>query len=125
MHRSKSRTRAKAATRARRSSLSPALPSPASVAPAVAATVGTGAPLAADALRVVDLLDAHLDRLHGVHSVLWAMTALLDRAAGETTLPRATRFQLQQLAKAGLGLAGESVDALACERRAFDAGEFH
>jgi hypothetical protein len=122
MHRPKSRARAAAATRARRSSLSPALPSPASLAPTAAVTLGVGAPPAADALRVVDLLDAHLDRLHGVHSVLWAMTALLDRAAGEATLPRATRFQLQQLARAGLGLASEAVDVMACER---DAAMLH
>ena len=71
-------------------------------------------------MHLVDLLDAHLDRLHGVRSVLWAMTALLDRAAGEATLPRAVGFELQQLARTGLGLAGESIDALACDRE--DAG---
>ena len=82
MHRSKPRARATAATRTRRSSSSPALPSPASLAPAAAATLGTGAPPVMDAMQVVDLLDAHMDRLHGVRSVLWAMSALLDRAAG-------------------------------------------
>ena len=116
MHRSKSRARANAATRARRSSLSPALPSPASLAPAAAATLGTGAPPVMDAMQVVDLLDAHLDRLHGVRSVLWAMSALLDRAAGEATFPRMVGFELQQLARAGLVLAGDGVDALAADR---------
>lgn len=118
MHRSKSRARAVAKTRARRSSLSPALPSPASVAPAAVAASGARAPFVADAMYVVDLLDAHLDRLHGVRSVLWAMSALLDRASHEVTFPRSVGYELQQLAKAGLGLAGDTVDALACDREA-------
>ena len=112
MNRSKSRARATVATRARRSSLSPALPSPASLAPAVAALPAANAALVVDAMRMVDLLDAHLDRLHGVRSVLWAMSALLERGAGEAAMPRAVGFELQQLAKAGLGLASESVDEL-------------
>ena len=112
MNRSKSRARATVATRARRSSLSPALPSPASLAPAEAALAAANAPLAVDAMRVVDLLDAHLDRLHGVRSVLWAMSALLERRAGGASMPRAVGFELQQLAKAGLGLADESLEAL-------------
>ena len=121
MNRSKSRARATVATRARRSSLSPALRSPASLAPVVAALPAANAPLAVDAMRVVDLLDAHLDRLHGVRSVLWAMSALLERGAGEAAMPRAVGFELQQLARTGLGLAGDGVDALACERDAVTA----
>ena len=107
MHRSKPRTRASAATRAHRSSSSPALP--------------------ADAMHLVDLLDAHLDRLHAVRALLWAMSAVLDRAAGETTLSRAVGFELQQLAKAGLCLAGDSLEILSEERRSLDASEqiFH
>ena len=103
------------ATRAHRSSLSPALPSPASLAPAVAALPAANASLAVDAMRVVDLLDAHLDRLHGVRSVLWAMSALLERGAGEAAMPRAVGFELQQLAKAGLGLVGDTADTSTCE----------
>ena len=115
MNRPKSRARSAAKGRARRSSLSPALPSPASVAPAAIGTERLDLPLVADGMRVVDLLDAHMDRLQGVRSVLWAMSALLQ-GTREAAPPRAVWFELQQLANTGVNLAGEALDGLACER---------
>jgi hypothetical protein len=121
MNRPKSRARSAAKGRARRSSLSPALPSPVSVAPVAIGTERLDLPLVADAMRLVDLLDAHRDRLQGVRSVLWAMSALLQ-GTRETTPPRAAWFELQQLANTGVNLAGEALDGLACDRNAAHAG---
>ena len=118
MNRPKSRARSVAKGRARRSSLSPALPSPAFVAPEALGTERLDLPLVADGMRVVDLLDVHMDRLQGVRSVLWAMSALLDRASGEASLPRTAGFELQQLARAGLGLVDGAVDEMAHEQAA-------
>ena len=91
------------------------MPSPASVAPAAIGTERLDPPLVADGLRVVDLLDAHMDRLQGVRSVLWAMSALLQ-VTREAAPPRAVWFELQQLANTGVNLAGEALDRMACER---------
>ena len=113
MLRSKSRARVGAKTCMRRSSRSPIPPT--SAAPL------TDSALASDAMSAVDLFETHLDRLQGVHSVLWAMTALLGHNPGEAMLPQTTRFQLQQLAKAGQSLAGESIDAFECDRQAMRA----
>lgn len=125
MHRSKPRARAVATTRAPQSSSSPALPSPASPAPAAADTPGAGAPPAADTSHLIDVLDAHMDRLHGVRSVLWAMSVLLENIARTQRVPRAVGFELQQLARTGLGLASESMDALAVERCCVSPGSCH
>ena len=122
MNRPKSRARSAAKGRARRSSLSPALPSPASVAPAAIGTERLDLPLVADGMRVVDLLDAHMDRPQGVRSVLWAMSALLQRTSCDAAPPRAVWFELQQLANTGVNLAGEALDGLACDRNVASAG---
>lgn len=116
MNRSKSRARAKAATDALLSSMTSAPPSPTAGAPAAAKAPAPAAPPTADAMRLLDLLDAHLDRLQGVRSVMWAMTALLENVSRTGTLPRAAGFELLQLARTGLGLAGEAMDALTVER---------
>jgi hypothetical protein len=116
MNSSKSHARAKAATRAMLSSMSSAPPLPSARASAAACASGSSAPPAADAMQVADLLDAHMDRLHGVRSVLWAMSALLQNASRAEAFPLAARFELQKLARTGLGLASDSVDALSAER---------
>ncbi len=112
----KSRAPRAAKTQASQSTPPPAPPSRrTAAAPAIDATPPTP-PLVADAFQLADLLDAHIDRMHGVRSVLWAMSALLQRTPTHTTPPRATLFELQQLASTGLALAGEFLDEMTAER---------
>ncbi len=116
MTRPKPRAPSAAKTHARRSISHPAPASRRTRAAAVIDTTARNPPLVADASQLTDLLDAHIDRLHDVRAVLWAIAATLQRTATDTTPPRTLLFELQRLATAGLTVANDFIDAMTGER---------
>jgi hypothetical protein len=116
MTRPKPRAPSAAKTYARRSTSPPAPPSRRTRAAAVTDSTARNRPLVADASQLTDLLDAHIDRLHDVRAVLWAIAAALQRTATDTPPPRTLLFELQRLATAGLTFANDFIDTMTDER---------
>lgn len=76
----------------------------------------------AGALDIAYLLDEEIERMHRLHSVLWAIATLMRCTFSERTPARSVLFELQQLAATGVQIAGDLLDAVISERAQWGEG---
>lgn len=67
------------------------------------------------ATEIADFIEADLESLHGVHSVLWAMAGVMQCVFTRPTPSRSHLFELQRLARTGLELTGSLVERMTHE----------